>query len=127
MNKDIKSFLCPICGLQPMCDSTGELLLDESGTCGLCGRHVCRGCVFTDEDLRSMDHSGDLPQYIVTSIEPHWDYLCWECLCNIEKDYIDEIPSEDLPLHINDDWYFKENKPYFNKKLEKTGRGTQYA
>lgn len=120
MNK----LLCPICGVEPICNSSGEPLLDESGMCGLCGKHACRNCHHTDEDIKAMEQSGDLPLYISTSIEPHWDGICTKCLCNIEKDYIDEIPPEDLPLHINDDWYFDENKPYFNQRLEKNKKDT---
>ena len=44
---------------------------------------------------------------------------------NAEKDYIDNLPEEDLPLHINDKWYYDENIEYFNQKLQKTIGGTQ--
>ena len=112
-----KNMICPVCNTTQLRNK--GLLLCEAYICGLCEKEVCRECIYTYEDITAMNLSGDIPQYIVINIEPHIEYICNKCLCNIEKDYIDEIPSENLPLHINDDWYFEENKSYFNQTLKK--------
>ena len=109
-------YLCQICKITPIFDQDGPLL-GASEKCECCGQHVCRGCAFIDIDFWLGKHS-DIPDHIKNALDISWDVVCNTCMQNIEKDYIDEVPPQDLPLFVNHEWYFPETTlPYFKDKL----------
>jgi hypothetical protein len=118
MENSFDKYNCPVCKVNTIYDGEG-LLLGESLECECCNKRVCHLCLESAKDREEQLEIGYMPKYLIsTFIE--LDMVCSECLNNAEKDYIDEIPYEDLPLHINNLWWdeFK-SKEYFIKKLNK--------
>jgi len=114
----MRKYLCPVCKTQPTYDSEGVPLSGGSQKCECCGKRACHTCGYTDEDRHTMHEGGYMSEYIYSTFIAD-DFICDTCVINAEKDYIDNIPKEDLPCHINDEWYQDENKDYFNQKLRK--------
>ena len=112
-----EKYCCPVCKSNPIYDSEGTPLYGESQKCECCGNSVCGTCGYTDDDRHNMYENGSMPEYIYSTFLAE-DFICHTCIVNSEKDYIDNIPQEDLPLHINEVWYEDENQDYFNQKLK---------
>jgi hypothetical protein len=109
--------MCPICETEPIFDSEGPIM-GVSDQCECCGERICRGCSYIDMDFW-MNEDSDFPEYLKKNIDPSWDVVCNNCVANIELDYIDEVPYQDLPLFINQEWYFPETSlPHYQKALK---------
>lgn len=117
MGKYGEKYCCPVCKIQPIYDSEGKPLAGESIKCECCNIYVCGTCGYTDEDRYTMHENGHMPEYLYSTFLTD-DFICCTCMTNAEKDYIDEVPLEYLPLYVNHEWFDEKNEEYFKKKFQ---------
>lgn len=72
--------------------------------CDSCSASVCKGCF-----KRWLEDRVDP--------SPRMNSLCMSCLVNFEREYIIGLKREDLPLHINIQWFLEGNEKFYKTRL----------
>ena len=80
---------------------------DTLQACTICGRDICIGCIL------------DPAWYGILKYATYQNHhpLCTDCCDILELQYIKNIPQDQLPIYINENWWTPEAKQLYKNRL----------